>query len=327
MDIFSHALFPYLLGNYFKKRKEDITAFVIGGIAPDVDIFLLLIQYLYPTFFLITHRGITHSLFFGFFTGVLVLYLASRKGIRTRVQMYFNFEPVFSSRTIAYAYAGVLIHLFLDYTTTRGVPLFYPLETTRYSAELYFYTDIYLTLVSLVMVIFLFKKPFRTRTITKFLIIFLIVFAGLGALRSAQKNNSQEFFTDGSIQSFPSMNPFTWYVQKEDRNKITIFEYDGLEGKSNYNMTVPRLNILSAEDGLDKAIGAADRLPQAKMFRWRANAVAVNASYGNGTWSLEYYDPVQRIEMRGISGTFRRVGASLSSLNINVTEERAVAEN
>jgi len=324
MDLFTHALFPYLLGNYFKKKKEEITAFVIGGIAPDVDIFLLLIQYLYPTFFLITHRGITHSLFFGFFTGIIVLYLASRKGIKKIVQKYFNFEPVFSRRNIAYAYAGVLIHLFLDYSTTRGVPLFYPFETTRYAAELFFYTDIYLTIISLAMVIFLFKKPFQTRTITNFLIIFLIVFGGLGALRFTEKNNSQQFFNDGNMQTFPSMNPFTWYVQKEDVDKITIFEYDGLEGRSNYNMTVPRLNILSTGDGLDKALGAADQLPQAKMFKWRAHAVAVNASYGNRTWSLEYYDPVQRVEMRGISRTFRSVGARFSSLNISVTGERAV---
>jgi len=327
MDLFSHALLPYLLGNYFKKKKEEITAFVIGGIALDVDIFLLLIQYLYPTFFLITHRGITHSLFFGFFTGVFVLYIASRKGIKKRVQKYLNFEPVFTQRTIVYAYAGVLFHLFLDYSTSGGVPLFYPFETTRYSAELFFYTDIYLTIVSLVMVIFLFKKPFQSGTITKFLIIFLIVFAGLGVLRFAEKNNSQEFFNDVNIQSFPTMNPFTWYAQKEDVDKITIFEYDGLEGRSDYNMTVPRLNILSDGIGLDKALAAADQLPQAKMFRWRAHTVAVNASYGNGTWSLEYFDPVQRIGMRSISGTFMRAGTRLSSLNVNVTGERAVAEN
>jgi inner membrane protein len=327
MDLFSHALLPYFLGNYFKKRKEEITAFVIGGIAPDIDIFLLLIQYLYPTFFLITHRGITHSLFFGFFTGIFVLYLASRKGIKKRVQKYFNFEAVFTWRTITYAYAGVLIHLFLDYSTTRGVPLFFPFETKRYSAELFFYTDIYLTIVSLIMVIFLFKRSFQARTITKFLVIFLLVFAGLGAIRFVEKNNSEVFFNDGSIKSFPTMNPFGWYNQKEEGDNITVFEYDGLEGKSNYNLTVPRLNILSAGDGLDTAISTADKLPQTKMFKWRAHGVAVNASYGNGSWSLEYYDPVQRIEMRGMSGTFRRAGARLSSLNINVTGEKAVVRD
>lgn len=51
MDIFSHTLLPYLLGNYFEKRKEVITALVMGGIAPDFDYLILWIQNVYPTFF------------------------------------------------------------------------------------------------------------------------------------------------------------------------------------------------------------------------------------------------------------------------------------
>lgn len=100
------------------------------------------------------------------------------------------------------------------------------------------------------------------------------------------------------------MDPFNWYAQKEDANKIMIFNYNGLEGKSTYMETTLRFNILSAGDELDKALSIADQLPQVKMFRWRAHAVAVNAFYGNGTWSLEYYDPIQRMEMRDFSSTF-----------------------
>jgi inner membrane protein len=325
MDLFSHALFPYLLGNYFKKRKEEITAFVIGGIAPDVDIVLLLIQYLYPTFFLITHRGITHSIFFGFFTGVIVLYLASRNAIKKIVKKYIDFEPVFSRRNIIYAFAGVIIHLVLDYSTTRGVPLFYPLVVTRYSAELFFYTDIFLTIVSLIMIIYLSRKPFQSRTITKFLIILLLISGGLGVLRFAEKSNAEQFFHDGSIKSFPTMDPFDWYAQKEEGTKIEIYEYNGLKGTSQYNDTFRRLNVISGGDGLDNALRLADELPQLKMFKWRAHSVAVNASYGNETWSLEFYDPIQRAEMRGIAGAFRRAGGSFSSLTINVTGDKAVA--
>jgi inner membrane protein len=324
MDLFSHALFPYLLGNYFQKRKEEITAFVIGGIAPDLDIFLLLIQYLYPTFFLITHRGITHSLFFGFFTGIIVLYAVSRNSVKKIVQRHIDFEPVFSCRNIVFAFAGIIVHLILDYSTTRGVPLFYPFEVTRYSAELFFYTDIYLTIASLIMVIFLLRKPFRTRNITIFLIIFLLILTGMGALRFAEKNNTEIYFHDGTIKSFPTMNPFEWYAQKEEGTKIDIYQYDGLSGKSNYNITFQRLTVISGGRDLEKALVLADELPQLKMFKWRAHSVAVNASYGNGTWSLEYYDPVQRAEMRDISGTLGIAGARFSSLKINVTGDRAV---
>ena len=324
MDLFTHALFPYLLGNYFKKKKEEITAFVVGGIAPDIDIFLLFIQYLYPTFFLITHRGITHSIFFGFFTGIIVLYLASRDGIKKIVQKRIDFEPVFSRKNMLYAFAGVIIHLILDYSTTRGVPLFYPFDAARYSAELFFYTDIYLTIVSLIMVIYLIKKPYQTRTITKFLIILLLVSSGLGALRFAEKSNTEQFFHDGSVKSFPTMDPLNWYAQKEEDTKIEIYEYNSLEGKQKYNLTFPRLNVISSGEGLDNALHLADELPQLKMFKWRAHSVAVNASYGNETWSLEFYDPIQRAEMRDISGTFRRAGGRFSSLMINVTGDKAV---
>ncbi|MDL5501859.1 MAG: metal-dependent hydrolase, partial [Candidatus Methanoperedens sp.] len=208
MDLFTHALYPYLFGNYFKQKKEEITAFVIGGIAPDFDIFLLLIQYLYPTFFLITHRGITHSIFFGFFTGVIVLYLASSNAIKKIIQKYIDFKPVFSRRNIVYAFAGIIVHLALDYSTSGGIPLFYPFDTTRYSAELFFYTDIYLTIISLIMVIYLFRKPFQTRMITKFLIILLLISGGLGALRFAEKSNAEQFFHDTSIKLFSTMDPF-----------------------------------------------------------------------------------------------------------------------
>jgi len=40
MDLFSHALLPYLLGDFFKRKKEEITALVVGGIAPDFDILI-----------------------------------------------------------------------------------------------------------------------------------------------------------------------------------------------------------------------------------------------------------------------------------------------
>lgn len=119
------------------------------------------------------------------------------------------------------------------------------------------------------MVIFLIRKPFKTQTNTKFLIIFLLLLGGWGVLRYAEKNNAEDYFHDRNIKLFPSMDPFNWYAQKEDADEITIFNY-------------------------------------------------------NGTWSLEYYDPVQRMEMRDFSSTFGIEGPKISSININVTGEIAI---
>lgn len=311
-------------GTFSKKKKEEITALVLGGIAPDFDVFLLWINYLYPNFLLITHRGLTHSLIFGFLTSILIFYLASRSWVKTKVQKYIDFEPVMNVRTMSYAFAGVVIHLFLDYSTTRGVPIFYPLDFTRYSAEVFFYTDIYLTILSLLIVIYLYKKPIQKGNTTKFLMMFIIVFAGLGALRLTEKNHAEQFFHEADIETYPTMNPFDWYALSQDKNTISVFEYNGLSATSPYNHTVPSLNLLSSGDGLDGALHIAGELPQVKMFKWGAHTVAVNASFGNDTWSLEYYDPVQKAEMRESSGTFRRLASRLGTIKVAVTGGKAV---
>ena len=307
MDLLSHALLPFLLGNFFKRRKEEIAALTIGGIAPDFDVFLLWINFIYPNFFLLTHRGITHSIFFGFFTGIIILYLATQSRVKNIVKRYIDFEPVFSRRTVLFAFAGVIIHLFLDYSTTRGVPLLYPFDVSRYSAEVFFYTDISLMILALVMVIWLYRKPLQKNTVTKFLVIYLIVFAGLGTARFAEKTSAEQFFHDAGIKAYPTMSISDWYALRIDNNEIKIYEYNGFNRTFVYNETVPTLNVLSGSDGLDEALGAAGELPQIKMFKWRAYAVAINATSSDGVWLLEYYDPLGKAMARSAPAFLMRI--------------------
>jgi len=325
MDFFSHALLPYLIGKSLKRNKEVITAFVLGGIAADIDVLIIWINFVYPTFFLITHRGITHSLFFGFITAIIVLYLASRAGIRSFIRRYIDFDPVVNGRTAVFACAGAALHLFLDYVTSRGVPLLYPLTTTRYSAELFFYTDLILTLLSLMMIIYLYKKQERKNTAVKFLFIFLIIFALLGSVRAIEKRNAEDFFHDADVISLSTASPFDWYLLNGTTEEIRLFEYNGLNRSSHFISTTRRINILLNGDGLDSALVVSEELPQVKMFRWRSYAIAVNASYNEGVWSLEYYDPVQRAMGRDIPERFKAFARGFSSLNVTVTGNKAVA--
>ncbi len=323
MDLFTHALLPYLLGSYSKMKKEDVTAFVLGGIAPDIDVLILWVNFVYPTSYLITHRGITHSLFFGFFTGIAVLYLASRARIRSLVGRFVDFKPLITRRTVAFAYAGVIIHLFLDYVTTRGVPLLFPFSPARYSAEVFFYTDLYLTILSLVFIIYLYKKPRQKDTGVKFLLAFLIVFAGLGVLRISEKNSAVDFFHEKYIKAYPTMDPFDWYVLGENASSLKIYEYNGLNRTSMYSQTDLKMNIVTQGEGLDRALDAAGELPQVRMFRWRAYTVALNASSDHGIWHLEYYDPMQKAMMRDVPSSFLRLARGFSSLNVTVEGGKA----
>jgi inner membrane protein len=321
MDLFSHALLPYFFGTLLKRKKEEVTAFVIGGIAPDFDIILLIVNYLFPTSFLITHRGITHSIIFGFITAIFVLFLASRERIKEKVRKYINFEPVVNLNTVAFAGAGMLIHLFLDYLTSRGVPFLFPIANTRYSAEIFFYTDIILSIASLAIVIYLLKKPLKKHTVLKISLLFLLLFSVLGILRIEEKTQAENYFNDNDIRTFSTMSPFDWYVQGANASNIKVYEYNSLDRDVNYNITVPRFTMLSEGENMENMLKAADELPQVKMFKWRAYSVAVNASNENGTWRFEYFDPVQDAMGRDAPGIISR--GMGGHLNVTVVEGKA----
>lgn len=323
MDLFSHALLPYLIGKTVKLKKEETTAFVIGGISPDIDVLIIWINFVYPTFFLITHRGITHSFFFGFITAIFILYLASRASVRSFIRRHIDFEPIVNWRSVIFACAGASLHLIMDYLTTRGVPLLYPLTPVRYSAELYFYTDLIMTLLSLLMIIYLYKRPDQKNTAVKFLIIFMVVLVLSGSVRAIEKRNAEDFFNN-PVKSFPTANPFDWYLLNGTTEEMRLFEYNGLNGSSVFISSSKSINILSNGDGFDTALAVSEELPQVKMFRWRSYEVVLNATNYEGVWSFEYYDPVQKAMGRDIPEIFKGFARSLSSMNVTVTGNKAV---
>ena len=213
MDFFSHALLPYLLGSFFRMNKKLIAAFVLGGIAPDLDLLVVWINYFYPTSLLIVHRGFTHSFFFGFLTVLIVLYLASRIPVKSSIQRFVDFDPDFSFPSIVIAFAGLISHLFLDFLTTRGVPLFYPWDDVRYSAEIFFQTEVIIMIASLVVLAYLLREKrskgrSRTRFNRNFLVMFLAFLLVVGAVRIEGKETTQSFFANENARILPGFQPF-----------------------------------------------------------------------------------------------------------------------
>lgn len=312
MDLFTHALAAYLLGILLKRDKKEIAALVLGGIAPDFDVLLVWINSIHPSYLLITHRGITHTLLFGFVTILMLTYLASRLG--PSIPRLNGYYPQFSVRCIALGYAGVVMHLLLDYTTTRGVPFLFPFSYARSSAEIFFYTEIVLTLTSLALWIVLLRHPHSSKVNARTLVAFLAILAVVGAIRVEGKEEASDPFQGMDHSTFPTSNLFKWEVLHESGNWIDVHEYDMLSGSLDYNQTFERLNIASGRaGGLSAALQKADRLPQVEMFKWRAYAVAINASFDDDAWEIEYYDPVIRTESRGVRlpfvGAFRGYGS------------------
>ncbi len=259
MDGLTHGLFPFLGGKVFNRNREECAALLLGGIAPDFDLFITWIPLFFQTSIPFTHRGITHTFIFGFLTAAIVLFIASRKYFQNLLAYAFrtNIRLAMQHKLLVFVYLGVLSHLFLDWITTRGIPLFYPFSTIRYSAEVFYYIDVYLMIISAMLVGFSFFKrsriiksiqkerknshvPSKPQTLEdssqemrgNYLKMFAVLIAAiliLGGLRYYEKGVSAGYFGVSMKNIFPSPNPFDWRVS--DANAGKLYEFDSLDRK------------------------------------------------------------------------------------------------
>ena len=303
MDLFTHIVVPLLLGRWLKRSDQEVAALAIGGLAPDLDIFLLPINWVHPNFFLLVHRGITHSLFFGFLAALLALRLFCTGPIRSRISRHLGLDPKFTRGAILFVFAGVLVHLALDSLTTRGVPLLFPLDPARWSAEIFFYSETPLLLASLGIFIF----EIRSRELVdhrKMLLILLLILAVTGAMRFAGKDRAEKIF-DGDATAFPAPDLFEWTVLVEDDGGVRVYSYEALTEEVFFEGNFLKMEARPSDEdfsdeGLKAALLGAESLPQVKTFRWRAYEVVISAVFRDGGWDLEYRDPVMTARMEDV---------------------------
>lgn len=306
MDIFSHALIPYLLGSYFCLDRKLLAALVLGGIAPDLDVPIALIGGLYPSDLLLVHRGITHTLFVGFFFALLVFGLTSRQPVKAFLSRFIKYDLIFSPASLLFLYAGVLLHLLVDYTTTRGVPLFYPWQAARYSADIFSQIEPAALIASLLVLAELIRERQRTTFNKNILILLVVFFLIMGGIRIEGKASAESFFSGQNAEIHPDSNPFSWVALENKSNEFLVYKYDSLAGEITSRSAFVKLIVASDIAEAKQAISAAEKLPQVRLFRWRAYAVAINAtSEQDGSWAIEYYDPLVRGQMQSSWPAFR----------------------
>ena len=317
MDFFTHAVLPYLLGSFLGLKKKYLAALVLGGIVPDLDMLVVWVNYIHPTSLLIVHRGFTHTFFFGFFIAAFMLFLATRDQVLARLQRFISLDLDFSAPCLAFAYAGIISHLFLDYLTTRGVPLFYPFVAARYSAEIFSMIEIIIMIASLLVLAELYRERSRAKFNKNLFIIFVAFLLIVGGIRLEGKEMARGFLNDKSAEVYPDSNLFQWAILENDSDRFHVYELNSLYGEMPHNSSFLRLNISSRSMASERALELADSLPQVKLFRWRAYAVAINASELNGSWLLEYYDPVVKLEMMN-SGSIGNAAFGYGSVRVKV---------
>ena len=230
MDFFTHFLVPYIILFALKSKNKLEGAF--GGISLDLDtIFIAWIGFLVPYLFVFSHRGITHSFIFAAITSTLFLYVISRRSINGFIEKIIrrDISVEFTLKTVGIAYFGALTHLFLDFLTSKGVPLLYPFTLQRFSAEIYYYIDVTTAVIAIAVLLILYLRldmKYKKAAI----VIFMIILVSFGGIRAYEKNAAlAENPVSGNLvysAAYPTQDMFTWTVVQSDSSNSTYYSFN-----------------------------------------------------------------------------------------------------
>ena len=296
MDLITHFLVPYAIMVLIKSKYRLEGAF--GGISLDFDVLIAWIGILSPQLFVFSHRGITHSFFFGFFTSLLFLYFLTRKPVKDTINRIIrrNLNIEFSRVTVLIVFFGALTHLFLDSLTSLGIPLFYPFTITRYSAEIYYYLDT-VTIIIAFAVLFIIYLRINSKYKKIALTVFIAILIIFGGIRAYEKMDTLQQLSsvDGNytyITAYPTPDMFKWSVVKSnaENSSYEVFQFNSLENSSTDFKIFQKLSVTNGTyiSALN-AVNQANNLPEVKKFSWTAYYTSVNADYSSN-WNLTYFD-------------------------------------
>ena len=310
MDLITHFLVPYIILYAVKNKNKLAGGF--GGISPDFDtIFVAWIGILSPNLFIFSHRGITHSFIFGFVTSTIFLYVISRKDVNGFISNLVkrDLSVKFTKTTVLIAYFGVLIHLFLDYLTTLGIPLFFPFSITRYAANIYQSLDLLTIILAVIVMIILYLK-LNQKYKKAAMAIFMIILISFGGIRTYEKFNVLEDETptlDGNysqLSVYPTSDMFAWNVVKHnsENSSFIVSEYNTwFNQQSNIIMYNTPLVENGRYSSAQNAINITNALPVVKEFKWNSYYTVVNANYNSTKWDITYSDIINMYTAKNIT--------------------------
>ncbi len=152
MDLFTHITVSVAIAYFLFPDDNRQRAFIIGGIAPDLDVLISWIPILSPELYVLQHRGLTHTIFFAPITAIIFIFLTQYVEKLTSKESFHKIITPLNRQTSFSAFFGANLHLSLDLITYSGVPLLYPITSTRYSIGILTVFDPLITVLSAVLV-------------------------------------------------------------------------------------------------------------------------------------------------------------------------------
>ena len=209
MDPFTHALTGVTIKQLGFKRKAALGVLLISSLAPDLD---YVTRIWGMDAFLRYHRGITH--------GVLALV-----AVPVIIALIFGFRKGFFYYLFL-SFIGYGSHLFMDLTNQYGTRILSPLDWEKYSLDLSFIIDPYITVGLLLCTVFGWRNRKRASSIAAVTLILIVSYFGI---KYYLHNKTEDFLKArldaNTYQVCPLPNDLLrwWFVARSGDEYITGF--------------------------------------------------------------------------------------------------------
>jgi len=312
MDNITHTLTGAIASKSGPERHHSRLIFwilIVTVNLPDID---FIIQFFGDRImYMEHHRGLSHSILFAPFFAAFVAYILKLtvKGL--------EFRLVFT-----YTLVGIVLHIFFDLITSFGTMIFYPITDARYTLDLIFIIDPWLT-GSLIVFLILGRKFKRKRqTIMWGAIAFVAVYFVLAFVnREIVRSKVDEYFTGKGIEYNRMIvlpQPFAitnWMVGVEtDDAAYQIFTNTFQSHDDYYVLDYPLIEP-------NEFINAARQTDEVEFFTWFARMPVYDYFRDDdGKHIVEYYD-LQFIFNPGLAERFNTTAESPFVLRLTFDDD------
>ena len=218
MDSLTHAFVVSLL---FPSSAPSLYLFaaVVGAIIPDIDVLFKPLSDNYPSLFVLTHGGFTHSI-----AGAAVVaglaWLGIILGSMAGACPSCNEVPL---GMVLIIFAGACTHLLLDSLASPGIPLFYPFSLKKFTIGIFPGPSIVLFVASIFFAVMLAGgagSESLALVYTAFFTIFILLSAGIRYFA--------RIHTRGVL--IPTFHPLRWLVIRDENASYILEGYDPIQG-------------------------------------------------------------------------------------------------
>ncbi|MDD1712583.1 MAG: metal-dependent hydrolase [Methanoregulaceae archaeon] len=148
MDSLTHAFLVSVVASS-TGQAELIPFFILGSVIPDIDILFKHFSDPSPRFYILTHGGLTHSLLgsiiIGLIAFIVVFSLSSLFLVSPMSGVTGILVPLLA------VISGAVLHVGVDFLSSPGIPVLYPLSDKKYSLHIFAGPSIFMLFISVIV--------------------------------------------------------------------------------------------------------------------------------------------------------------------------------